>query len=147
MIAVDAGPLIALLDREQGVLHRQCLAVSTTLAVPLITTWPCLSKAWSFLGDLQGWAAQKALWQLLERQVLKLHKASLVERQRMQALRQRYRTMEWPEASLVSLAEARHLTTIWTLDTAFSRYKIHDEIPFVLVPLPPGVVASSPYES
>jgi uncharacterized protein len=135
VILVDAGPLIALLDRGQGALHRQCRSVPPTLSGALITTWPCLTKALYFLGDLRGWAAQKALWRLLECKAVFLHKPSPAESQRIAALLAHYHAlqMDWPQASLVSLAEVRHLTTIWTLDTAFARFKIHDRHAFDIV--------------
>jgi hypothetical protein len=37
---VDAGPLIALIDRGQGGIHHKCLAAQKGLMGPLLTTWP-----------------------------------------------------------------------------------------------------------
>ena len=70
MNLVDAGPLIALIDRGQGHAHHECMETLKSLSGPLITTWPCLTEAMYFLGDLCGWLGQLSLWRYIERGAL-----------------------------------------------------------------------------
>jgi len=41
----DAGPLIALIDRGQGDLHRVCVTALGTISGPLVTMLPCRTEA------------------------------------------------------------------------------------------------------
>ena len=62
MILIDAGPLIALLDRSD-IHHQRCVDVLASLAnQELITTWACLTEAMHLLGRHGGYPLQKALW-------------------------------------------------------------------------------------
>jgi hypothetical protein len=126
MNLVDAGPLIALIDRGQREAHRQCVKVLACLSGPLVTTWPCLTEAMYFLGDVRGWSGQLALWRCLERRALLLHSAD-AEEPRMQALMEQYQNvpMDLADASLVSAAETTGLRLIFTLDSDFHVYRIH----------------------
>ncbi len=75
MILVDTGPLVALIDKGQGGLHKRCVQAQQNLTGPLITTWPCFTEAMYFLADIRGWSAQDILWQFIERGALRLHEA------------------------------------------------------------------------
>ena len=83
MTLVDAGPLIALLDKGQGDSHRRCLEAQKKLTAPLFTTWPCFTEAMYFLGDLCGWPGQKALWNFVTRNALLVRAPTLNETARM----------------------------------------------------------------
>ncbi len=66
---VDAGPLVAILDRGDRD-HAWCVAALKTLRDPLVTVWPALTEAMYLLGG--SWQAQKALWSRLETDALAL---------------------------------------------------------------------------
>ncbi|SPF53983.1 putative nucleic acid-binding protein, contains PIN domain [Candidatus Sulfopaludibacter sp. SbA4] len=133
---VDAGPLIALIDRGQGDLHRVCVTASSAISGPLLTTWPCLTEAMHFLGNLRGWTGQEALWRFVDRGALRIHAPTESEALRMRALMQTYADtpMDLADASLVAVAEALRLYRIFTLDRDFRVYRINGVTPFEVVP-------------
>lgn len=135
-ILADAGPLVALIDRGQGEVHRVCAAALKAVSVPLVTTWPCFTEAMYFLGDLEGWKGQEALWRFIERGVLRVHIPTVSETRRMRILMEKYRDtpMDLADASLVAAAEGLELHRILTLDSDFRVYRINDRIAFELVP-------------
>jgi uncharacterized protein len=136
MNLVNAGPLIALIDRGQQEAHRQCLRALESLSGPLVTTWPCLTEAMYFLGDLRGWSGQLGLWRWLERGALLLHVANSEEIPRMRTLMEQYQNvpMDFADASLVAAAETTGLQRIFTLDSDFHIYRIRDRDAFAVVP-------------
>jgi hypothetical protein len=133
---VDAGPLIALIDRGQEELHRRCIAAAGSLNGPLLTTWPCLAEAMYFLGNLVGWKAQDTLWQFVKRGTLRIHIPADSEVARMRSLMEKYRDtpMDLADASLVAVAESQQLRSIFTLDSDFHIYRINGTTPFEIVP-------------
>jgi hypothetical protein len=44
VILVDAGPLIALLDRDDRD-HERCVETLSGLTGPMLTTWPAVTEA------------------------------------------------------------------------------------------------------
>ena len=54
MTLVDAGPLIALIDRDDRD-HQACAAELGNLSGPLVTTWAAFTEAMYLLGDRAGW--------------------------------------------------------------------------------------------
>jgi len=133
---IDAGPLIALIDKGQAVAHQQCLEAQRSLTGPLLTTWPCFTEAMYFLGHLGGWRGQAALWSFVTQITLLLHTPSSTETSRMQALMEKYKDvpMDLADASLVSLAEASGLKQVFTLDTDFYIYRIAGKEGFDVIP-------------
>lgn len=131
MILIDAGPLIALIDKGQNP-HRRCVELYQNLNQSLITTWPCLTEAMYFLGELRGWQAQRVLWQFLERRALAVHFSDVSDQRRMQELMERYQDvpMDLADASLVAAAESLNLRRIFTLDRDFYVYRLPDNQSF-----------------
>lgn len=66
-VLVDAGPLIALIDRSDAS-HPICARALKALREPLVTVWPPLTEAMYLLNF--SWTAQKALWEMLESEAL-----------------------------------------------------------------------------
>jgi uncharacterized protein len=101
-----------------------------------VTTWPCFTEAMYFLGDLKGWNGQKALWEFIERQALRVHMATDSESRRMRFLMEKYSDipMDLADASLVVAAESLGLRRVFTLDSDFRVYRIDGSTPFAVVP-------------
>jgi predicted nucleic acid-binding protein len=133
VILTDAGPLVALLDCGEPD-HVRCREALERLHGPMLTTWPTFTEAMSLLGEAGGWIPQEALWRLLNRRDLLVEMPHRLDR--VEALMSRYRTlpMDLADASLVALAEARGLTTVFTLDQDFRVYRLPGGKAFTLVP-------------
>jgi uncharacterized protein len=132
----DTGPLIGLIDQGQGEVHRRCVAALPLLSAPLLTTWPCLTEAMYFLGDLKGWEGQRALWRFVDRGTLRILLPADSETRRMRDLMEQYRDtpMDLADASLVAAAETQRLRRIFTLDSDFLVYRINGTESFEVVP-------------
>ena len=120
---VDAGPLVAILDRGDRD-HEWCVAALKTLRDPLVTVWPAFTEAMYLLGG--SWQAQKALWSRLETDALALAPLDETDAPRMRELMEKYRDlpMDLADAALVRVAERESLTEIFTLDRKhFSLYR------------------------
>jgi predicted nucleic acid-binding protein len=137
MTLVDAGPLIALIDRGQGDTHRRCLEAQSSLTSPLLTSWPCFTEAMYFLGNLAGWKGQESLWKFVDGTALLIHAPSARETERMRELMEQYNDvpMDLADASLVTIAESLGLRKIFTLDSDFHIYRIGNKEPFDVIPL------------
>ncbi|HEU0052114.1 MAG TPA: PIN domain-containing protein [Longimicrobium sp.] len=132
----DAGPLIALINRNERH-HASCLAVANRLkAEPLLTTWPCFAEAMHLVGRAGGHRFQRALWALWERGALELHEPTVAEIGRMAALMEKYRDtpMDLGDASLVATAESVGATRIFTLDGDFRVYRLASGAALEVVP-------------
>ena len=122
-VLVDAGPLVAILDRGDPA-HEPCIAALKAIRDPLVTVWPAFAEAMYLLN--RSWAAQKALWSRLETDALALAPLHDTDAPRMRELMEKYRDlpMDLADAALVRVAERDSLTDIFTLDrTHFSVYR------------------------
>lgn len=136
MILTDAGPLIALIDKGQGEAHHLCFDTLKTLRGQMLSTWACFTEAMYFLGELQGWKGQNALWDFVRKDVLILHNLSQIEVQRTDELMEKYKNvpMDLADASLVVLAETTGKRQIFTLDSDFFIYRLNDKEAFEVFP-------------
>lgn len=76
MILTDAGPLTALINRNDPH-HRACVSAASRLpAEPLLTTWPCFTEAMYLLFNAGGHRAQAELWRWRKAGRLVLHDVS-----------------------------------------------------------------------
>lgn len=133
-VLVDAGPLVALVDRGDPD-HEACVASLKTLRDALITVWPAFTEAMYLLRG--SWRGQKALWSRLETDALALAPLDETDAPRMRALMEKYRDlpMDLADAALVRVAERESLTHIFTLDRAhFSIYRPGRRRRFSIVP-------------
>ncbi|MCE2486813.1 MAG: PIN domain-containing protein [Desulfurellaceae bacterium] len=136
MTLIDAGPLIALIDRGEPE-HEACVACLARLTGPFLTTWPPFTEAMYLLGEAGGWRAQEALWIMLDQSDLQVIFQGPEHFQRIRALMQKYtdRPMDLADASLVCLAEQRGIQDIFTLDRRdFLTYRFAGRRPFRLWP-------------
>jgi uncharacterized protein len=114
MILVDAGPLVAILHRDDR-RHRECVQALRALRPPLGTTWPVVTEAMYLLGF--SMVAQDELWSLIESGRLYLLGLDASDAPRMRALMRKYRDlpMDLADASLVAVAERDGINKVFTL--------------------------------
>ena len=133
-VLVDAGPLVALLDRADPE-HEASVAAFKAIRDPLVTVWPAFTEAMYLLRD--SWQGQKALWSRLETDAVKLARLDELDAPRMRELMEKYRDlpMDLADAALVRVAERESLTQIFTLDRRhFSIYRAGRRRRFSIVP-------------
>ncbi len=126
MILTDTGPLVALLDTDDSN-HTACLAIARRLpAQHLLSTWPCFTEAMYLLGAVGGHLYQAHLWRLWSDGKLVLHDLTFPELEHMITLMAKYHDtpMDLADASLVAVAESRHLDHIFSLDSDFYIYRL-----------------------
>lgn len=132
---VDAGPLVALIDRGDPE-HDGCVVALKGIRDPLVTVWPAFAEAMYLLGG--SWPGQKALWSRLETAALALAPLDETDAPRMRELMEKYRDlpMDLADAALVRVAERDSLTEIFTLDRKhFSIYRPGRRRRFSIVPV------------
>ena len=104
MTLVDAGPLVALIDRGESD-HARCVNALGELSGPLLTSWPAFTEAVCLLGGAGGWFAQQALWKLVDRGDLCLVDLDAATTRRTRDLMAKYDDvpMDLADACLVAL--------------------------------------------
>ena len=114
-VLVDAGPLVALLHRDDTH-HRRCVDALRAIRDPLATVWPALTEAMYLLSF--SWLAQKALWEWIETDTVKLLPLERDDAPRMKELMRKYRDlpMDLADAALVRVAERERIHSVVTLD-------------------------------
>ena len=114
-VLVDAGPLIALLDRGDAH-HDECVKTLNGMSGPMLTVWPALTEAMYLLNFSQD--AQTALWEMLEIDALSIAPLDENDAPRMKALMRKYRDlpMDLADAALIRVAERDKIGQIFTLD-------------------------------
>ena len=132
---VDAGPLIALLDRDDPS-HEECRAQIATAPVPLITTWAALAEASHMLARHVSLTAQAALLHLVERGAITIAPLDDGHVPAVAARMERYadHPMDLADATLVEAAELAGDRTILTLDSHFHAYRLSRNRRFTVLP-------------
>lgn len=134
MVLVDAGPLIALIHADDQH-HGPCVAVFQELTEPLGTVWPVLTEAMYLLSF--SWKAQDALWEMLDRGVIRVLTLADEDVSRMRVLMKKYKDlpMDLADAALVAMAERERIRHIFTLDRRdFDAYRPAKLGRFILLP-------------
>jgi predicted nucleic acid-binding protein len=131
----DAGPLIALIDAGEPD-HERCKAAIEELPFPLVTTWAAFTEAIYLLGRAAGWPGQDALWRMVRRRALVLAELGDELTLRSAELMGRYsdHPMDLADATLLAVAEAKGLRTIFTLDSDFMAYRLREGRHLQVVP-------------
>jgi hypothetical protein len=122
----DAGPLIALVNRNDPN-HGRCVAALSRLpSGPMLTTWPAFTEAMHLLLSAGGFPAQQELWRMIVDGRVILRDLSPQEIARSAELMDKYRDqpMDLADASLVAVAESLSLHDIFTLDKDFHVYRL-----------------------
>lgn len=115
MVLVDAGPLIALIHKDDAH-HARCVSIFRSFTEPLGTVWPAFTEAMYLLNF--SWKAQEALWEMVERGVVDLLTPEARDFSRMRDLMKKYRDlpMDLADAALVAMGEREKIRRIFTLD-------------------------------
>ncbi len=131
-LLVDAGPLIAIVDRSDA-WHSACLATLTEES-RLLTVWPAFGEAMYMLGKMGG---QDQLFELVERQAIEFASLGPKDFPRMRELMRKYRDlpMDLADAALVRVAEREKINRIFTTDRRdFELYRPYRLGRFQIVP-------------
>ena len=134
MILVDAGPLVAIVDRDDQH-HRRCLLALQRVDRPLATVWPAVTKALHLLQDVPG--GQDAVLGLLDRGAVRIARLEQEDVPRIRALMAKYsdQPMDLADAALVRVAERDGLDTVFTIDRRdFRVYRIGKRRAFRIIP-------------
>jgi predicted nucleic acid-binding protein len=120
-ILVDAGPLIALFDRDDRH-HRRAVEFVSGCRSHLVTNMPVLTEA-TFLLRFSV-AAQRDLL-LWAHRSLEIDQATSDDLPRIAALLDKYRDMpaDFADASLIALAERTNLSRVASVDSDFAVYR------------------------
>lgn len=133
-VLVDAGPLVALLDRSDQH-HRACVEASRSIRGPLVSVWPAITEAMYLLGLSSD--AQDALWDMLETGLVLLATLDVGDVRRMRDLMRKYRDqpMDLADAALVRVAERERIRTVFTIDRRdFEVYRPSRSWRFTILP-------------
>lgn len=133
-ILIDAGPLVALLHRDDQH-HQKCVEALTEIRDPLVTVWPAFTEAMYLLNF--SWRAQDALWELVLEGTVRLLPLEAEDHRRMRDLMKKYRMlpMDLADAALVAVAERERIRRIFTVDRRdFSLYRPAKIGKFMIVP-------------
>ena len=133
-IVVDAGPLIALFDRDDRH-HRRAVEFVRDGRARLITNLPVLTEA-TFLLRFSVEAQRDLLW--WAHKSLEIDQGTSADLPRIITLLEKYRDMpaDFADASLVALAERLNVSRIASVDSDFTIYRLSDKRRFENVFLP-----------
>ena len=133
-ILVDAGPLVAILNRRDRD-HVSCVGVLKKIQRPLLTTWVPVTEA-MYLLDFSV-DAQNALLEMIERGVLKIMDIGAEDLPSIRSLIKKYndQPMDFADATLVHVANREGLQEIFTLDRRdFNIYKLKKDRSLKVMP-------------
>jgi predicted nucleic acid-binding protein len=124
VVLVDTGPLVSFL--ASGLRHHSWTVEQwKRLSPPLLTCEPVLTET-AFLLKREGRQAD-ALFELMERGVIRVALTVEAEQADLRALMHRYRNlpMSLADACLVRLSEMHPSAEVFTLDSDFRIYRRH----------------------
>jgi uncharacterized protein len=130
----DTGPLVAYLNRNDPY-HSWAVAVMKQVRSPMLTTEPVLTEVAYFLRTDR--IDVDPLFQLLEREAVRLDLPVATHWPRLRTLMARYDQMDLADASIVVLSERHPRSQVVTVDRRdFSIYRRNDRqvIDFIAPP-------------
>ena len=120
----DTGPLIAYLNRNDPH-HKWAVALMKQVRAPMLVCEPVLTEAVYFLRE--DGLSLDPLFQLLEREAIRLAFDLSAHWPRVRTLMSRYRQMDLADASIVVMTELHARSQVLTIDrTDFSVYRRND---------------------
>lgn len=134
-VLVDAGALIALLDRSDAA-HTRAVAALAAIRDPLLTVWPALTEAMHLLRGIPR--GQDTLFDMIDDGAVTLALPASGDLRRMKELMRKYRDlpMDFADAAFVVLAEREGFNRILTFDAHFEVYRLPRRARFHLVATP-----------
>ena len=134
-VLVDAGALIALLDRDDAA-HERCVEALRAIRDPLVTVWPAVTEAMHLLADTPR--APDALCDMIADGAVRLFDLDAPDFRRIKGLMGKYHDlpMDFADAALVCAAERQGLTRIVTFDRDFEVYRLPRRARFTVLPGP-----------
>ena len=133
-VLVDAGPLVAILDRSDQH-HAACVGALRRVRGSLLTVWPVMTEAMYLLGF--SVRAQGALLEMVELGTLKMLTIDSSDVPRIRELMVQYsdHPMDFADAVLVRVAEREKLRRVFTGDRRdFGMYRPARLGRFVIIP-------------
>ena len=114
-VLIDAGPLVALIDRADD-WHQRCRHAFEALDAPLLTVWPALAEASHLLRSSN--VAQSALLRMVESGTIRLAPLDINDLPRISELMRKYQDlpMDLADAALVRVAERDQINRVFTID-------------------------------
>ncbi len=134
MIIIDTGPIVAFFDKNDNH-HNICHDVLKTIKTPLITTIPVLTEAFYLLSF--SWHIQDDLWDFIIQGNLQIYNFDRSLLKTCKELMKQYNDlpMDLADASLIAVANAESVQTIFTLDHKdFKIYRTKQRGHFKLLP-------------
>ncbi len=133
-VLVDAGVLVAPVDNGQPQ-NDACRSITSTLPLPLVTTWAAYTEAMYLVFGLGGWPMQSDLWSYVTAGVVRLHMPGETEPSRMLHLMEQYRDrpMDLADATLVAAAETLDTKRVFTLNGDFYIYRFRGTEAFEVI--------------
>ena len=128
MILIDAGPLIAIVKRDDQH-HADCKSALATIRQPMVTVWPVLTEVMFLLAMVPG--GQEQVWKMFERGVVQLLPLGSDDVSRIRELMHQYADlpMDLADAALIRVGEREGIHEFFTVDRKdFSVYRIHGRI-------------------
>lgn len=125
MIAIcDTGPLVAYLNRNDP-FHGWAVTLMKQVRAPMLVSEPVLTEVVYFLRE--DALAVDPLFQLVEREAIRVEFDLAANWPRVRTLMARYRQMDLADASIVVMTELHARSRVLTLDrTDFSAYRRND---------------------
>jgi predicted nucleic acid-binding protein len=133
-VLIDAGPLVALLDRSDNH-HEAVVNVLAQIEDDLVSVWPVVVEAMYLLAF--SWKAQRALWEILEAGAVRLLSLGDDDLPHLKGLMEKYQDlpMDLADAALVRVAEREGIRRVVTLDRRdFTTYRLSRKGSFTLLP-------------
>ena len=132
-VLVDAGPFVALIDR-QDTHHARCVEALRDIRDPLVTVWPALVEAMYLLDT---GPEQATLWSMIQAGPILIAPFGNDDLPRLRELMAKYRDlpMDLADAALMHVAERDGYRRVFTVDRSdFEVYRVAGRERLTLVP-------------
>jgi len=125
MILIDTGPIVAAIDKRDG-LHQQATRASDAITDQLITTEACITEALYFMYDAGGWSAQRVLRDMVTNDDIRVLPSTAALNARAFAYIERFHDIpcDYADATLLVAAEGTGVRQIFTFDKHFYAYRL-----------------------
>ncbi|MGH7341178.1 MAG: type II toxin-antitoxin system VapC family toxin [Candidatus Rokuibacteriota bacterium] len=130
----DTGGLLAYLDGSDR-WHRRCREAFVRLRLPLVTSGAVLTELFHLVGDNPR--EVDAVWRFVRSGAVLVASIGDADLPSLEALMRKYadRPMDFPDATLVHLAEREAIATVFTIDHAdFETYRFAGRKRFRVLP-------------